>query len=96
MTLERDIIWLPGRRVTAKELLGYVARRHGLTVDEMLAGSRAKNLVRARQEAMWEIRQRTKLSLPQIAQRMRLVHHTTISHGIRRHEDRLAAQQEAA
>lgn len=92
----RDIIWLPPKRITAKEILEAVAHRHDMTVAEMLAASRKMRFVRARQEAMWEIRQRTKLSLPQIAGRMRIKDHTTILHGVRKHQERLAARQEAA
>lgn len=92
----RDIIWLPGRKVTAKEILAQVAHRRGLTVEEMLSASRKQPLAHARQEAMWEIRQRTNLSLPQIASRLKLKSHTTVWHGILAHEGRLAALQEAA
>lgn len=92
-----DVIWLPGRRVTGREILAHVASRHGLTVEEMLAACRKQKLAHARQEAMWEIRQRTKLSLPQIARLMGLKDHTTICHGLKRHEERQAqAQAEAA
>lgn len=89
----RDIIWIP-TRVTAKEILQQVASRHNMTVDEMLSATRKKTYARARQEAMWEIRQRTKLSYPQIAQRMRLKDHTTVIHGERRHAERLSAQEQ--
>lgn len=96
MTEARDIIHLPGVRQTAADILREVAFRNGLTVEEMLAATRKKTFAHARQEAMWEIRQRTKLSLPQIARRMRLKDHTTVLHGVRRHEERLAASHEGA
>jgi len=91
----RDIIWLPATPVSAKDIIAAVAQKNGLTVEEMLAARRKKKLAHARQEAMWEIRQRTKLSLPQIAHRMRLKDHTTVLHGVRRHEERMRAGEVA-
>ncbi len=87
----RDIIWLPRSRVTSKEVMQHVASRHGMTVDEMLTTSRERRFVRARQEAMWEIRQRTHLSLPQIAQRFGHKDHTSVLHAVRVHGERVAA-----
>jgi chromosomal replication initiation ATPase DnaA len=40
---------------------------------------------------MWEIRQRTILSTPQIGRALGNRDHTTVLHGIKRHEKRLAA-----
>lgn len=93
----RDIIWLPGRRVTAKEIISEVAQRRKLSVTELLSPSRKHVIAHARQEAMWEIHSRLGRSLPWIAQTLHLKDHTTVLHGIRAHARRLAeAQAEAA
>lgn len=92
----RDIIWLPGSPKTAKQIIAHVAERRGMSVKEMLSQTRRRPVARARQEAMWELRQRTRLSLPAIAERLKLKDHTTVLHGVRAHEARLAAMQEAA
>lgn len=92
----RDIIWLTGRRVTAKEIISEVAHRRKLSVNEMLSPSRKHCIAHARQEAMWEIHTRLGRSLPWIAQALHLKDHTTVLHGIRAHERRLAEVQEAA
>lgn len=86
----RDIIWVKGVKHTAAEIMLQVASRYDMTVEEMLQATRQKRFAQARQEAMWEIRQRTGHSLPWIASKMRLKDHTTILWGIRRHAERLA------
>lgn len=71
-------------------VVGEVAGRHRMPVAVVLGQSRRKAIVRARQEAMWEVRQRTNMSLPAIGRRFGR-DHTTALHGIRQHAARLAA-----
>ena len=73
----------------AQRIARSVAKAHGLTFQEMVSDRRTIHLVLARQHAMWEIRKHTKLSLPAIARVLRRADHTTILHGIRRHEKRM-------
>lgn len=87
----RDVIWLPSRRVTGREILSEVAERHDVTVAQLTGPSRKKYIAHARQEAMWEMRQRTKLSSVQIARLCGRTDHTTALHGIDAHERRLIA-----
>lgn len=86
----RDLIRLPLPRTSAREIIADVAAQHRLSVAELLSPTRAFRISHARQHAMWELRQRTALSLPQIAGRLGLKDHTTVCHGLRAHERRLA------
>ena len=92
----RDIIWLPGTKLSAKEIIRTVAAKHGLTTDDLTGPARFKTIAHARQEAMWELRLRTKLSTTQIGQRLGDRDHTTVLHGLRAHERRLSEAQEKA
>ena len=87
--IDRDIIWLPKGRVSAKQIIHHVAERRGLTVAQMLSPDRTERIAHARQEAMWEIRQRTPMSLADIGRRMGGRHHTTVLHAVRTHERRM-------
>lgn len=81
----------PPPTATAADIIREVAARHGLTVGEILSPTRARRIAHPRQEAMWELRQRTKLSFPQIASRVGLTDHSAAMHGFRAHAKRLAA-----
>lgn len=72
-----------------RDILVEVAQRHNLTVTELLSRSHKRVIAWPRHEAMWEIRRRTKLSLPQIGKLMGDRDHTTVLHGIKGHERRL-------
>ena len=67
-----------------------VAKAHGVTYREMLSPRRQKNLVHARQHAMWELRKHTSLSMPAIGRLLGGRDHTTVLHGIRAYEKRNA------
>lgn len=72
-----------------KEIVREIASKHGLTMDEILTETKAHRIAHARQEAMYELRQRTSLSLPAIARRLNLLDHSTVHYGLRAHEERL-------
>lgn len=93
LSLWHGEIWLPERRQTPGEIIRHVARKHGLTVDEMCSGRRFRKIARAKQEAMWELRQKTSLSYPGIARRLNLLDHTSVMHGEKRHAERLEAAE---
>jgi chromosomal replication initiator protein len=92
----RDIIRLRPPRPLPREIIHEVAERNGLTVDDLRSASKKRHIAWARQEAMWELRQRTSLSLPQIAERLNRIDHTTALWGIRAHSKRIAEAQEKA
>lgn len=75
---------------TGRKLAESIAIKHGISFSEMISSRRAPHLVRARQEAMWHLREHTKLSYPQIAYILGKRDHTTIIHGIKRHAERMA------
>lgn len=66
--------------------------------EDILAGSRARPIAHAKQEAMWRLRQVTwengapRYSLPAIASALNLKDHTTVLWGCRQHAKRLAEQ----
>lgn len=64
------------------EVIADVARRHGVTVADLVGPSRKRPMVEARWEAMRELRTRTGLSLKQIAGRVGRHDHTTVRHAL--------------
>lgn len=68
-----------------------VAKAHGITFQELVSARRHAHLVKARQHAMYEMRQNTGLSLPQIGKIIGKRDHSTVLHALRRHEARLKA-----
>lgn len=71
-----------------------VAKARGVSFAEMIGERRSAYLVRTRQEAMWLLKEKCGLSLPQIGRILGGRDHTTILHGIRRHVRRLAGEIE--
>ncbi len=81
-------------RVSAHEVAGFVAERHGMTRAEMLTPTRCPSYARPRQIAMYSIRQLCPhLSYPAIAKVMERKDHTTILHGVRRIESLLTVHE---
>lgn len=72
----------------ADTIIAEVAYKHRLTVREMKASTRRWRISRPRQEAMYELRLRTKLSLSQIARKFGLKDHTTVVQGSDSHAQR--------
>lgn len=70
----------------ARHIIMEVAIAHGVSYEDILGRSRARHLVAARHEAIYEVRKRRPhLSLPQIG-RIFKRDHTTILHALRRME----------
>lgn len=80
----------PTRHQMVLATIEAIAIRHGCTLSDVLGKSRIYTL--ARQEAMYALREKWKLSRPRIGQIMGGRHHTTVLHGCRRHEARLAGE----
>lgn len=68
-----------------KRILHEVAEKHGLGVMDLISSSRSRNVVFARQEAIFRLRMETSLSLPQIGRRLGGKDHTTVLHSIKRY-----------
>ena len=75
---------------TAREIARAVAVKHKIGFNELISGRRSRYIVLARQEAYWRCRNETTLSLPQIGRFLGGKDHTTVLHGIRPSEKRLA------
>lgn len=84
-TLENVSRALRPTRRSPNEIIHDVARKHGMSFAELTGHSRRQKVVKARWEAMHQLRERTTLSLPQIARRLGLHDHTTVIHGLRRY-----------
>jgi hypothetical protein len=84
-----DIGDVPPGPFHATRIARAVAAAHHITVEEMFSERRHRHLSHARWHAQWEIRQRTKLSLPQIAKFTGVFDHSSVVHGLKRHEERL-------
>jgi chromosomal replication initiator protein len=72
----------------AHRIIQECARKHNVTVVEMLSIRRKKGLVVARQEAMYRLYAETSFSLPQIGAALGGRDHTTALHGVRAHAER--------
>ena len=69
----------------AQIIIREVAGKHGVTTDDIRGVSRKVEFVRARQEAVYEIKKRLHMSLPLIGKVIGNKDHTTVLHGIRKH-----------
>lgn len=87
-------IQLCGPQITMEQIIREVATRHRLAVRDLLGRDIYPNYVLARQEAMWRLRQQRKpdgsprWSYPAIGRAMGGKDHTTVMHGVKRHEAR--------
>lgn len=71
------------------EVASEIADLYGLTVEELKLPTHRRSVAWPRQHAMYEMRQRTNKSYPQIG-RFFGVDHSTVIHGCRRHAARTA------
>jgi chromosomal replication initiator protein len=71
-------------QITVSTIMGETARYFGLTIDDLCSGSRSRQLVQARQIAMYLCRELTELSLPKIGQHFGGRDHTTVMHADRK------------
>ncbi len=86
------------RETLSRTLAAVCMTNPGLKPEELLSGSSKRRIAHPRQEAMWLLRQITwgdgtpRHSLPEIGRALGGLDHTTVLHGIRAHEKRLAKQ----
>ena len=71
------------------EIAKQVAQKHNITMEDMKSERKPRNITIARQEAYYRCKQETNNSLPQIGRFFGNRDHTTILHGIRKHQERL-------
>lgn len=70
---------------TIRDILTDVARRHDVTVKDLMSRHRTDDLARARHEAFYLARVYTNKSMPEIGRRMGGFDHTSVLHGIKKH-----------
>lgn len=75
-----------------KRILIEVAKASGTTVAELISPRRTRHISEARQAAMYRLSRETSMSIPQIGRRLGGRDHSSILHGIRRHEERMRQQ----
>lgn len=77
---------VPGwKRITAA-----VCAMHGVTIPEVMGQSRNRQVVACRHEIFYRLSKESGFSLPQIGSRFGGRDHTTVLHGIRKHQERMA------
>lgn len=79
--------WQYGPQTSA--IVEAVSRAYGIPVKEIVSRARSRHIVIARQHAVWLLRKETGLSLPQIGRALGDRDHTTMIHGIKRHQRRI-------
>lgn len=77
--------------LTVHQIKEYICIKYRLTMDELVGDRRSARIARPRQEGYWLASKLTGCSLAQIGAYFGGRDHTTILHGIRRHEERLGA-----
>ena len=87
----RQLPWGVTPRAAVNSVVDRVAADYGVTRDCIFGNSRKKDVCHARHEVMWALREMG-FSYPRIA-RVLGRDHTTIIHGCRQHEERMAARQ---
>jgi chromosomal replication initiator protein len=84
------------KRILIRDIQHAVAARFQIPVEEMWSARRSREIVRPRQAAMYLARQLTPKSLPEIGRLFGGRDHTTVVHGLRAVERRLAADDDFA
>jgi chromosomal replication initiator protein len=92
----QDFLKVHDRRVTVEEIKAKVAAFYGCRASDLELPSRAREIVRRRQLAMYLARKLTTRSLPEIAARFKKKDHTTVLHAVRTIERLVASDPELA
>lgn len=70
----------------AHRLLAQISAAHGFTPNDVKSARREARLVRCRHEVIWRLKDETLWSLPQIGRFLGNRDHTSVLHGIRKHQ----------
>lgn len=81
-----------GARAGIRRIVAEVCAKYDLSLQEILGLRRSRTVAWPRQEVMWRAKRETTASLPMIGLMLGGRDHTTIIHGIRRHEERMKAE----
>ena len=82
---------MPTTPMRAKRIMQEICKLYGVRMIDLVSQRRDALTCRARQHCYWTMRHETTWSLPRIGKFFGNRDHTSILHGIRRHEARIAA-----
>jgi len=85
------VIEFAPRRTPATAALLAVATEHDISVSELRGPARCHRIAHPRQELMWLLYHHHSMSYPQIGRFLGGRDHTTIMHGVARHQERIDA-----
>ena len=71
------------------QIVREVAKQYGLSADAIIGERRTREVIVARQHAMWRLVRAQRWSMRRIGQVLGGRDHTTICHGAKRHEQRM-------
>ncbi|MEM9317754.1 MAG: chromosomal replication initiator protein DnaA [Pseudomonadota bacterium] len=91
-----DLIRSADRKVTIDEIMKKTCEHYNIRQSDMIGPSRARNIARPRQMAMYLCKKLTTRSLPEIGRKFGKRDHTTILHGVRRIEELTATDSQIA
>jgi chromosomal replication initiator protein len=80
--------------ITASEIIEAVVQRYGISYNDLIGKRRYRDLVQARQIAMYLCRELTNLSYPNIANVFGGRDHTTVIHAVRKVEQLMATKRQ--
>ena len=78
-----------------KQIIAEVASKYQVSISEICSHRRHREVVIARQEAMYRCKEETTCSLPMIGRALGGKDHTTVIYGIRKHLERVAGGPDA-
>jgi len=89
----RDLITDHPAQITTASIIAHTAKYYDYSIDELCGPSRSRNLVNARQIAMYLCRELTDLSLPAIGREFGGRDHTTVMHAQKRVKESMAEKR---
>lgn len=85
------------RRTMAQTIIHECAEKYGVRVEDLKGPRRQRNLIPARHEAMYRLKEEMPmLSLPQIGRMLGGRDHTTVLYGARKHQERMMSEEAGA
>nr|WP_238385179.1 chromosomal replication initiator protein DnaA [Nesterenkonia muleiensis] len=81
------------KEITAQQIINATADYYDFTVEDLMSKSRSRNLVTARQIAMYLLRELTEMSLPKIGQELGGRDHTTVIYAERKIRELMAERR---
>ncbi len=81
-------------RITIKAVQQAVSKQFGMTIAEFKEKNNSRDIVEARQIAMYLTRQLARASLPEIGLRFGGKHHTTVIYAVKRIGKRIQSDQD--